>query len=176
MDGTEKGEEIVKELDSKFPGIFIPLVEAYAEASEGERTKREKLEKKARNLLHSNRAAAILQRRFMGETLQAIGERYAITRERVRQITAKYKEYTTDIKSREWVEKAIRDLISRQENENRLPPNEEIDQYHPKLAAGLIKNFTSKNGSLPTPVLRLEIAGNLGLNREHEMLWFSVYL
>ena len=106
----------------------------------------------------------------MGETLQDIGERYAITRERVRQITAKYKEYTTNIKSREWVEKAIRDLISRQENENRLPPNEEIDQYHPKLAAGLIKNFTSKNGSLLTPVLRLEIAGNLGLNREHELL------
>ena len=162
---------IIKELDSKFPGVFVPLIEAYAEAGENEQAKREKLEKAAQNLLQNNsHHADMLQRRFMGGTLQEIGERYGITRERVRQLEAKYKEYTTDIESREWVEKAIRDLISSRSDRNRLPPNEEINRHHPKLAAGLIKNFTSKNYSSLTPALRLEVAKKLGLDREHELL------
>ena len=162
---------MIEELNSKFPGVFVPLVEAYAEAGESEQTKREKLEKAAQSLLQNNSYHAdMLQRRFMGETLQEIGERYGITRERVRQLEAKYKEYTTDIESREWVEKAIRALISSRSDKNRLPPNEEIDRHHPKLAAGLIKNFTSKNYSSLTPVLRLEVAEKLGLDREHELL------
>ncbi len=168
---NERKLDLIEELDSKFPGVFVPLVEAYAEVSESEQPKREKLEKAAQNLLQNNNYHAdMLQCRFMGETLQEIGERYGITRERVRQLEAKYKEYTTDIESREWVGKAIRDLISRQEDENRLPPNKAIDHYHPKLAVGLIKNFTSKNSSSLTPALRLEIAEKLGLDREHELL------
>lgn len=166
----EKRFDLIEELNSKFPDVFAPLVEAYGRVREDDQIERRRLERAIKNLLKNKRTTQIIQRRFMGETLQEIGERYGITRERVRQLEAKYKEYTTDIESREWVEKAIRDLISRQEDENRLPPNETIDHYHPKLAVGLIKNFTSKNGSSLTPALRLEIAENLGLDREHELL------
>lgn len=166
----QEPSSIITRLNHEFPGLFDPLTKIYT-ASGHDPVKQKELEGVAESLLRRRtQHTDMLQRRYMGETLQEIGERYGLTRERVRQLTAKYKEYTTDTESREWIENAIRDLISGQEDENRLPPNKVIDHYHPKLSIGLIKNFTSKNGSSLTPALRLEIAENLGLDREHELL------
>lgn len=124
----------------------------------------------AEKLLKNRRQADILQRRFLGETIQQIGSRYGVTRERIRQLASRYQKYTTDTDSKDWIEKSVRTLIAQNEDEKRLPPNEEIRHSHPRLEYGLVKHFTSKSGYSLTPDCRVEVAENLGLDKEYELI------
>ena len=160
----------VETLASEFPDVFTPLIELYTKADVGDRTKRKELEKVAEKLLKNRRHADMLHGRFLGETLQQIGNRYGVTRERIRQLTSRYQKYTTNADSKSWTEKSIRTLIAQNKDENRLPPNEEIRHFHPRLERGLVKHFTSQSGWSLTPDRRVEVAENLDLDKEHELI------
>ena len=165
----KKKSLLIETLASEFPGVFIPLIELYTEADTGDGTTLKELEKVAEKLLKNRRHADILQRRSLGETLQQIGSRYGVTRERIRQLASRYQKYTTDADSKNWIEKSIRTLTAQNEDEKRLPTNEQIQHFHPRLERGLVKHFASKSRSPLTPNCRVEVAENLGLDKEYEL-------
>lgn len=164
-----KSDDLINLLDSEYPGVFQPLIDEYMSTPEGELLKLSDLEKVLQALFKRPKHAEMVWRRFSGETLASIGKSFGLTRERVRQIIKRYSKYTTDINSPGWVEKSIRHLISRTNNENRLPDNEVIDKHHPKLATLLVKNFSNKKSGELTSERRLEIAKTLNLNADYEL-------
>lgn len=162
--------DLVRNLDKKYPGVFQPLIDEYLSADINDVIKIDKLESYIKDLCSENsRTAEIIWFRFYGETLQSIGEYASVTRERVRQIITPYKQYITDINSPKWAEKSVRYLIYKYDTNNRLPDNKVISNYHPKLPASLIKNFTNINSHKLNPKSRLEIAKQLDLDTEYEL-------
>jgi len=164
-----KSDGLINFLDSEYPGVFQPLIDEYMSTPERESLKLIDLEKVLQALYKRPKHAEMVWRRFSGETLASIGKSFGLTRERVRQIIKRYSKYTTDINSPSWVEKSIRHLVSKTNNENRLPDNEVIDKHHPKLAALLVKNFSNKKSGRLTSERRLEIAKTLSLNVDYEL-------
>ena len=164
-----KSDDLINFLNNEYPGAFQPLIDEYVSIPGTELSKLSDLEKILQTLCKQPKHAKMVWRRFSGETLESIGKSFGITRERVRQIIKRYSKYATDIDSPSWIEKSIRHLISRTDDENRLPDNEVIDKHHPKLTTLLVKNFSDKKSGKLTSERRLEIAKNLNLNVDYEL-------
>ncbi len=168
----EKRIDLVKSLAGEYPGVFDPLLEDYTVTRVENRIKLEFLEDKIRALASDKtHHAEMAWLSFSGQTLETIGKKYGLTRERVRQILKKYENCITDVDSKIWAEKSIQHLITRIGNGKRLPENEEIDRHHPKLSRALIKHFAdNQKGYGLNPVRRLEIARKLELDLAPEFI------
>lgn len=81
-----KRQDLVEQFESRFPGVFAHLLNAYAATLETDRVACAKLEAEMLRILNDQRLAEVAARRFHGETLAEIGESMGVSRERVRQI------------------------------------------------------------------------------------------
>lgn len=166
--------ELIEQLNSKYPLVFESSINDYLQAPETDFTKCQRLEKQIQRLLNNSRDAEICQRRFYEETLDSIGQsqKPVMTRERVRQIEAKYKGLVTDIYTEDWLTRAVQRVLVEQENPNRLPANEELDKCHPKMQFALRKVFLPeihRSGSLSSKE-RHGLAERFGLNSNIELI------
>lgn len=94
-----KRQDLVEQFDSRYPGVFTPLLDAYAATPETDGVACTKLEAEMLRILNDQRLAEGATRRFHGETLLEIGESLGVSRERVRQIESRAKPWlagTTD--------------------------------------------------------------------------------
>lgn len=90
-----KRQDLAGQLETRFPGVFTPLLSEYANTPESERDDCEELEAEILRLLTDERLAEVASRRFHGETLAEIALSLGVTRERVRQIEKQAKPWMT---------------------------------------------------------------------------------
>lgn len=167
----KKRQDLLDKLAKEYPGVFDPLIEEYSSTPEEEILKLERLEAILHDLCDKKtKHAEMVWFRFVGETLEEVGKSYGVTRERVRQITAKYQDWVTDPSSTAWAEKSVRHLIGKNGNGNRLPDTAQLNAYHPKLAQSLVINFSNRRKGALTPQRRLEIARALNLDVQPELI------
>ncbi|MEK6301370.1 MAG: helicase-related protein [Acidobacteriota bacterium] len=166
----QKRHDLSKTLSERYPGVFDPLINEYSDTSKEDVLTLEKLERILSELCDKkSKNADMVWFRFSGETLDAIGKSYGVTRERVRQITSKYQEYVTETNAT-WAEKSVRHLIAKNKNGNRLPDNVQLDSYHSKLSQSLVSFFSRKKKGKLTPERRLDIAKSLRLDLHCELI------
>jgi len=162
----------IDDLAKRNPGVFDPLVDGFETLSKAERVLRVRV---ATKLLEDPRAQDICRSRVQGQTLDAIGKRYKLSRERVRQIEDRYKKHFTDTSAPDWAPRAVRILASLSGMPTRLPDNQALAKCHPKLQSALRKAFYAKKkfpGALK-PRQRYVIAKKLGLDHEAELASFK---
>lgn len=164
--------ELAEQLEDQYPGVFEPLISSYCLASEADALLCQKLEKQIQQLLKKSQHAEICQRRFFDETLESIGQSFDCTRERIRQIEAKYKGLVTDIYTEEWLSRAVNKVLAQQENQNQFPSNEELVKCHPKMLAALRRVClpeSHRSGTL-TNEERHVLAEKFGLDGHAELI------
>jgi len=164
--------DIARQLAEKYPNLFDPLVNSYWEAEPASKEHR-KLSKIIKQLLKQDcHHAEMIQMRLGNQSLQAIGNQFNLTRERVRQIINKYDSYIAiiDIGSKEWCIRLLNQLLQSQSDPKKLPSNEELENLHPKLAGYLKEYLTTakKYGNL-TDKYRLELVKAFELDIEAEV-------
>lgn len=133
--------------------------------------KYDEIERLFRNLIDvSSRCADVIQLHNEGFNGQEIGNQYGVSRERIRQIIKKYQGYYIVAGSKEWCLRELEELTGKQDDKRVFPPNEELDNYHPKLVGSLREHFTTskKLGEL-TQEDRYEIIRFFGFNLEEEI-------
>ncbi len=165
---------LADELEDKYPSVFEPLVNGYRHMPETDLLGCQKLEKQIQQLLRKPRDAEICQRRFQEETLESIAQlqQPVMTRERVRQIEAKYKGLVADIYTESWLTRVVQGLLAQQEEPDQLPSNEVLKKYHPKLEFALRQVFlpeSYRKDSL-TGQERHDLAEMFGLNGGIELI------
>lgn len=109
-----KRQGLVDQLQTRYPGVFTPLLDAYANTPLHEVKTCSELEADMLRFLNDERLAEVALRRFQGETLAVISEAMGISRERVRQIGLQAKSWITELK------------------EEPPPPLEELDEPIPE--------------------------------------------
>jgi len=167
-----KNVELVTQLNEKYPMVFEPLLDAYRLADETDVLTCQSLEKQIQRLLKNTQHAKICQRRFLDETLDAIGKDFGVTRERIRQIEKKYKGLITNIYAESWLTRAVQSILSQDEKSNQLPANEVLEKYHPKMRVALRKIFfpgSHRHGPL-TREERHDLAEKFGLDGNIELI------
>lgn len=90
-----KQQDLADQLETRFPGVFTPLLTEYANTPVSERDDCAELEADILRLLTDERLAEVASRRFQGETLAEIALSLGVTRERVRQIEKQAKPWMT---------------------------------------------------------------------------------
>jgi phosphoglycolate phosphatase-like HAD superfamily hydrolase len=174
VEAYPKKTELAEQLDNLYPGVFDPLIGDYRLASAGDALLCRKLEKQIQQLLTKPQHAEICQRRYFEETLDSIGQaqKPVMTRERVRQIEAKYKGTVTNIYTEEWLSRAVNKVLAQQEDQNQLPSNDELAKCHPKILFALRKVYlpeSHRSGAL-TNEERHDLAGKFGLDGRIELI------
>lgn len=81
-----KPQNLAKQLENRYPGVFTPLLNEYATTPLCDLTTYSRLKEMVFRLLNEEGLAEVAMRRFQGETLAQISESMGITQERVRQI------------------------------------------------------------------------------------------
>lgn len=161
--------DLVEQVRAQYPLAFDDLLAQYRDASEEDAELCLSLELALKAVVTDQRAAEISYRRFMGETLESIGDELGITRERVRQLESKLKLLVTEINTDAFIRKAIDALMAALESE-KLPGNEELEQYHPLLPSAIRQVFLAERsiqGNAPlSSKERQLLAVRLGLS-EH---------
>ena len=99
-----KQKGLADQLETRFPGVFTPLLTEYANTPECERDDCAELEADILRLLTDERLTEVASRRFHGETLAEIAASLGVTRERVRQIEKQAKPWMTAPKENEQIE------------------------------------------------------------------------
>jgi ankyrin repeat protein len=99
-----KLQDLADQLETRFPGVFTPLLSEYANTPVSERDYCAALEADMLRLLTDERLAEVAFRRFHGETLADIALSLGVTRERVRQIEKQAKPWMTTPKEPEQLE------------------------------------------------------------------------
>lgn len=100
----EKQQDLAVQLETRFPGVFTPLLTEYANTPVSERDDCAELEADILRLLTDERLAEVASRRFNGETLAEITLSLGVTRERVRQIEKQAKPWMTAPKETKQIE------------------------------------------------------------------------
>ncbi len=95
---------LADQLETRFPGVFTPLLTEYANTPDCERDDCAELEADILRLLTDERLTEVASRRFHGETLAEIAASLGVTRERVRQIEKQAKPWMTAPKKNEQIE------------------------------------------------------------------------
>ncbi|BBE50948.1 hypothetical protein OYT1_ch1391 [Ferriphaselus amnicola] len=169
-----KNLAMIDELEFLYPGVFEPLIESYQSVPESEMVLCQKYEKQIQKILSTPRDADICRRRFEGATLESVAKDPAIamTRERVRQIEAKYKGLVTNIYSETWLIPAIHSLLAKQESQIELPSNEQLAARHPNMLLALRKVFHLENhgNAALSSAERFDLAKKLGLDTNKELI------
>lgn len=105
-----KRQDLMDQLEARFPGVFLPLLNEYANTPVSERAGCAALEADMQNLLSDDRLTEVVSRRFHGETLAEIAKSLGVSRERVRQIEKHAKQWVTEQKDDEPLENDKPDL------------------------------------------------------------------
>lgn len=151
---------LAETLRSKYKEIFTPLIDQYVNAATlGSFKDYKKLHRRIVQLLdRDSYHANIIQQHYRGESLSSIGKDLGISRERVRQIVAKYRGYHVEPGSRNWCIQQLEMIRMSSGGKNIFPSNEELNSRHPKLVRAIGECFTqsSKNGKL-SEADRLEV-------------------
>jgi hypothetical protein len=129
-------DELLDSLRTKYPLAFDDFIGRYHLVPEDDHLLRAQMESEFRALIEDERAAEVAYRRFMGETLEAIGNSLDLTRERVRQIESWFKPLLTDIFTESFVRKAI-DALSAISDDDGFPLNDSLYDFHPLLPMAL---------------------------------------
>ena len=161
----------VNQLREKYSYLFDPLIDLYLNTPKTDTDKYNEIERLFRNLIdETSKSADAIKLHNEGFNGQDIGNQYGVSRERIRQIIKKYQGYYIVAGSKEWVLKELEKLTGKQDDKRVFPPNEELDNYHPKLAGSLREHFTTskKFGEL-TQEDRYEIIRSFGFNLEEEI-------
>jgi hypothetical protein len=161
--------DLVEQVRAQYPLAFENLLTQYRNAPEDDVDLCLSLELALQAVVSDQRTAEIAYRRFMGETLESIGDELGITRERVRQLESKFKLLVTDINTEAFIRQAIDALMLTLESE-KFPSNEDLEQYHPLLPMAIRRVFLadrSNQGHGPlSPKERRVAAVRLGLAEE----------
>ena len=91
-----KRQDLAGQLGARFPGVFAPLLNEYANTPVSERAGCAALEADMLRLLTDERLTEVVSRRFHGETLAEISQSLGVTRERVRQIEKQAKAWMAE--------------------------------------------------------------------------------
>lgn len=161
--------DLVEQVRAQYPLAFDNLLAQYRDAPEEDAELCLSLELALQSVVTDQRAAEIAYRRFMGETLESIGDELGITRERVRQLESKFKLLVTEINTEAFIRKAI-DAIMQALESKKFPGNEDLEQYHPLLPSAIRRVFLADrtiqgNGPL-SPKERRVAAVRLGFAEE----------
>ena len=163
--------EIVSSIRTKYPLAFDDFLDRYQEALTSSSPERFNMETELRALAADERSAEVSYRRFLGETLEEIGDSLELTRERVRQIEARFKPLSSDIFTDAFVSKAM-DAVLATSDESGFPRHEALCEFHPLLPMVLRRIVLAErsvqgNGPLSGKEQRL-IAARLGMADEGE--------
>lgn len=161
--------DLVEQVRAQYPLAFDNLLAQYRDAPEEDAELCLSIELALQSVVTDQRAAEIAYRRFMGETLESIGDELGITRERVRQLESKFKLLVTEINTEAFIRKAIDALMQALESK-KFPGNEDLEQYHPLLPSAIRRVFLADrtiqgNGPL-SPKERRVAAVRLGISEE----------
>ena len=191
----DKTNTLIINLDNKYKILFSPLVKRYEFALKNVESPYEKLACiKYSNLINNilcetKQHAEIIGRRVLGETLDSIGNDFGITRERVRQISASWTEFT--LSQKEWLLCIIDNLL--ENSDSQLPCNKTLFEINPMFQYSLAKVFLDtdlgsywskdnrervklyfeKNTNNLSPEGRYELAKVLNLECDHELEYFT---
>lgn len=142
-------QNLAEQLATRYPGVFTPLLNEYANTPLSEVTTYARLKAAILRVLSDERLAEVAVRRFQGETLAQIGESMGITRERVRQIESQIKPWATE------TEEETSPVV--EENEEPLPTGirrswlemySRLKDYHAKHATADVPNQWSEDPKL----------------------------
>ena len=160
--------ELIEEIESRFPGCFSPLINKYKSSSDlndlnqfmviGEK-------------LLTKEDADYCFRYFKGETLESIASsiKPKVTRERIRQILARYKKYTTDATEWEYVKNEVFSLVK----DNKLPDNKVLLKINKRALNALKRKLNAAQEFSSSS--RIKLAKILNLDAEFEELNSSVW-
>lgn len=138
-----QNKKLIQELRNKYQYLFDPLIDLCLDNSQHTFESMGKILKLIKDLVgKGSNHAEIVQLYNQGYTLQDIGDKYGLTRERIRQIIKKYEGYYILSGSKEWCLKELETLSKLQSGSKKLPSNEELIAYHPKLVGALREHFT----------------------------------
>lgn len=158
--------ELAELIRSMYPLAFDGFLTRYKDAPDEDQLLCASLESELQALNIDPRAAEVAYRRFLGETLETIGDRLGLTRERVRQIEVRFKPLLTDINSESFVRQALDSIMSVSDSVG-LPGQLELVDFHPLLPSAIRHVFlgdrsTQGNAPLSGKERRL-LAERLGL-------------
>ncbi len=158
--------ELAELIRTMYPLAFDGFLTKYRDAPAEDQLLCASLESKLQALNIDPRAAEVAYRRFLGETLETIGGRFGLTRERVRQIEARFKPLLTDIYSESFVLQALDSIMSVSDSAD-LPSQHELTDFHPLLPSAIRHVFLgdrSAQGNAPlSSKERRLLAERLGL-------------
>lgn len=128
--------ELAELIRSMYPLAFDGFLTRYRDAPDEDQLLCARLESELQALNIDPRAAEVAYRRFLGETLETIGARLGLTRERVRQIEVRFKPLLTDIYSESYVRQALDSIMSVSDSVD-LPGHDEMADFHPLLPSAI---------------------------------------
>ena len=138
--------ELAELIRTMYPLAFDEFLDRYRDAPTDDQLLAAQLEGELEALNIDPRAAEIAYRRFLGETLEAIGSRLGLTRERVRQIEVRFKPLLTDINSESFVRRALGSIMS-VADADRLPSHNELIEFHLLLPSAIRHAFFGDGGA-----------------------------
>ena len=158
--------ELAELIRTMYPLAFDEFLTEYLDAPDEDQLLCARLERLLQALNSDLRAAEVAYRRFLGETLEAIGERLGLTRERVRQIELRFKPLVTDINSESFVRRALDSIMSVSDSVG-VPGHDDLTDFHPMLPSAIRHVFFSNQSAQGNSPLsgkeRRALAERLGL-------------
>lgn len=167
--------DFCQQLEAKYPGTFDKLIQKYQTLSIEERD-RKKSKKLIENILQKDCWHGEAIKMYLdGCNCAYIGRKVNKSRERVRQVIKKYKDYFYPLGSKDWCELQLEKLLNSYPEAGVLPSNKEIENFHSKLLPSLKEHFIGKKGSTLQELERLEIVKALNLNIEAEIKTHKIW-
>ena len=154
-------------LEEAFPKTFNKLVDDFLAADTLAKTN-QKLYLCVSLLDGSSEISSMIHEYQQGATLQELGEKYNYTRERVRQKINIFKDCFVKAKTKEWAISCLNRLIKDLKCENKLPADEELNNYDPRLKGALRKYFADKSIKTWGIDARLSVIKNLNFETEND--------
>ena len=158
-------KEIATIISKEFPGMCELSLAEYLDGKADVIASR-RLESRFHTMLNlPTERKELLRLCFRGITLEHVGKRYGLSRERVRQIYSKYSGWFDDKSSPHWARQSLNKIMVG----NHLPSLEELMAFDRDLPSALINHFAVFKGGQLTPERRLEIAKALNLDVDPEL-------
>ena len=131
----EELREKIECLAQRHPGVFEPLIDIGNNIAYDDIETYKRISKVVKSLSNDkSNHGEILSLRYEGFSLQEIGDKFTITRERVRQIIKKYDGLYTVAGTQEWCWRQLDKLSDPQKDIRIFPSNQELNACHLKLS------------------------------------------